>query len=170
MKNFKLILASTTMLGTLLLGLSTNANAANFHTNAAGFKDTDLISIWRVTSNGYIYSPVSVTTEVNINATTSGSNWLATKRELISQTFADAFSVYPSAKFGNGVLNLRGSNVTLDKIGSYIFDPAYTLVGKYTTAQQTYSPNSESGYGQSVFYGGNGSFQVDSTASVDFQW
>ncbi|MBP2001136.1 hypothetical protein J2Z69_002179 [Paenibacillus shirakamiensis] len=170
MKNLRIVLAASTLLGSLLFGFSTESKASTFHTNAANYTDTDLISIWRVTNTGSIYSPVSVKTEVSINATTSGNNWLATKRELVSQTLRDAFLSYPNANFGPGLLNLRGSNVTLDTRGSYIYDPAYTLIGKLTTTSQIYSPNAQAGYGQSVFYGGSGSFQVDSTASVDFNW
>lgn len=133
-------------------------------------EDTDLISIWRVANGGYIYSPVSVTSYVSIYSTTSGSNLLATKRELVSKTFLSAWDVYPNATFGPGILNIRGSNVSLPNYGSYLSDPNWAMIGKYNDTQALYSSTSGSGYGQSVFVGGSGSFQVDTTGQVDFTW
>lgn len=134
-KKIGLLLTSTSLLGALLVGFSANvsdvsADGKEFQILAVHPTDTDLISIWRVTTSGYIYSPVSVTTTVHINSTTSGSNLVATKRELTSMTPDGSFSVYPSATWGPGLLNLRGSNVSLPKRGDYIWDPAYEFSGK----------------------------------------
>lgn len=175
-KKIGLLLASSSLMGALLIGFAPDkVNAASVDDGIIKSlmvrpEDTDLISIWRVTSSGYIYSPVSVTTTVQINSTTSGSDLVATRRELISQTHVGSFDVYPNATFGPGLLNLRGSNVNLPNQGSYIHDPDYVVAGKYNDSSATYSNSPSSAYGQTVFMAGSGGFQIDNTASVDFTW
>lgn len=160
-------------MGALFIGNTNNGNvaeAAPIQPQAVRATDTDLISIWIVDSGGYVYSPVSVTTTAQINSTTSGSNWVATRRELISSTHRNAFLAYPNATWGAGTLELRGANVPLPKTGSYIGQPGLEYSGKYNDTQQTYSSISAPARGSTVFYAGFGGFQIDNTAWVDFNW
>ncbi|MGG4034310.1 hypothetical protein ABEV74_11505 [Paenibacillus cisolokensis] len=139
---------------------------------AVRYEDTDIISVWRVTQQGHIYSPVSVTTLVTINANGVGSNYVATYREVYSQTFANYWTIYPNAQFGPVELVLRGSSVPLPNRGTYIHDPDYRVVGLYNNTQQTYPGAAEAapGRGVSGFFAGSGGYQIDNTAQVDFTW
>lgn len=173
-KKIGFLLAVTSLVGTLFIGNANNGNVASadpIRPQAVTATDTDLISFWIVDDSGArVYSPVSVTTTAQINATTSGSNWVATRRELISSTHKNAFLAYPNATWGAGTLELRGSNVSLPKKGSYIGQPGLEYSGKYNDTSQTYSSTSAPARGSTVFYGGFGAWQIDNTAWVDFTW
>ncbi|GIP45100.1 hypothetical protein J45TS6_35590 [Paenibacillus sp. J45TS6] len=175
-KKIALLLAASSMMGALFIGDSIIRNDVALadpivSPQAVSPSDTDLISMWMVDDSGArIYTPVSVTTNVQINATTSGSNWVATRRELVSSTHKNAFLAYPNATWGAGTLELRGGNVSLPKKGAYIGHTELRYSGKYNDARQTYSSTSAPAAGSTVFYGGFGSFQLDNTAWVNFNW
>lgn len=156
----------------MLFSFSTSASAAQ-----SSYEDTDLISIWRVTTSGHIYSPVSVLTKVTIDYTVSAPTggaaplYNVTKREVYSQTLKGYFAVYPNAQFGPISLSIRGNDVPLTTLGSYIVDSNYQAVGYYNSSSASYSVSGGSaGVGKTGFFAGLGGFQIDNTAQVDFNW
>ncbi|REK75951.1 hypothetical protein [Paenibacillus paeoniae] len=164
-KALKLIICIVILFSGVLM-INTKASA-----DSSRFEDTDIISIWRVTTSGYIYSPVSVTTLVTIEYTNSPSIYYVNYRQVYSQTMASYWAVYPNAQFGPVSLNIRGENVSIPTQGTYLYNPSYRVVGYYNNSSKSYVKNeSSTGNGVTGFFGGAGAFQVDNTAQVDFNW
>ncbi|UHA75613.1 hypothetical protein [Paenibacillus sp. 481] len=135
------------------------------------YEDTDLISIWRVTRQGSIYSPVSVTSKVTIIRQENPHAYYVTKRELMSQTFKSYFDIYPSAQFGPRELNIRGQIQHLPKSGSYIIGAPYTAQGILSDDPISFDRNGYgASYGKTGFFAGSGAIQFDNTGQVDFNW
>lgn len=141
--------------------------------NAAIYEDTDWLSCWRVTSQGSIYTPVSLTARVMIDSVqVSGSDFITMKREdMIAETLSQYWASFPNASLNVGTLYLRGITQSLPWDGTYWSDPSYTKKGKYNDSQQLFDLNySSSNYGKAVFFTGSGGMQTNNTAQVDFTW
>lgn len=138
----------------------------------SSFEDTDLLSIWRVSSTGYIYTPVSIYTKATIYYTVNSPNYNVTKREVYSRVLRSVYDNYPSAQFGPNKLVIRGGTVIIPTKGSYMDNVSFFWDGYYNDTPTTYPISSTgSGYGQTKFIAGVGGYQPgDSTTQVDFTW
>lgn len=156
----------------LLLNLVFSCFAGVANATSVMYEDTDLLNCWRVTSQGYIYTPVSLTAKVLINyEQVSGQDFITMYREdLIASTLAQYWASYPNATMNVGTLNIRGTNQSLPNVGTYLYDPSYVVTGRYNDTQKIFGTTPSAGYGQAVFFCGTGGYQTNNTAQVDFNW
>lgn len=135
-------------------------------------EETDYLSCWRTSSSGYIYTPVSLTARVLIDADQpAGLDFITMHREdLIGETLSQYWASFPNASLQVGNLNIRGTTQSLPNVGSYLYDPNYQVVGRYNSTYQNFDLSYGSSYGQSLFFVVSGGYQTNNTATVNFTW
>jgi hypothetical protein len=139
--------------------------------DVGNYTDTDLLVIYKVSSQGYILSPVALTSQVMINWSAPSVNFKSVSRkDLIAQTTMGAFSVYPSATMGVGTLSIRGVAKSLPNTGTYLHDTSTAVTGKYSDASETYYDSPDSCYGTTAFIAGSSGMQFNTTGQVDFSF
>ncbi|MFB6367733.1 hypothetical protein ACFCP7_27600 [Paenibacillus elgii] len=136
------------------------------------YQDTDLLNCWRVTTQGSIYTPVSLTAQVLINSEqVSGQDFITMHREdLIAETLSQYWASFPNASLNVGQLNIRGTDQSLPNDGTYWSSSSSRIVGKYNDSQRTFNVNPAASYGTAVFFVNSGGYQLNNTAQVDFTW
>ncbi|WP_144028733.1 hypothetical protein [Paenibacillus tyrfis] len=139
---------------------------------ATKYENTNLLNCWRVSTQGSVYTPVSLTARVLINSEqVSGQDFITMYREdLIAETLSQYWGSFPNASLNVGQLNIRGTGQSLPNDGTYWSSPSYRVVGKYNDSQRTFNLSSGASNGTAVFFVNSGGYQLNNTAQVDFTW
>jgi hypothetical protein len=149
---------------------ASNARAA---TQTSIWTGTTLISAWVVDTDGWIYTPVALNTDVDIayDPTYSSNQYQVTRKDLIAYAHKGYWNNYTTAQMNIGTLTLRGSVKSLPTTGNYLYPSYYYWIGKYSSATEYYSSTSSNdNTGTSYFYVGTDGFQINNTGSVTFTW
>lgn len=155
---------------TLLVGVLSFSTPS--HATTTSFTDTDWLNAWRVSSSGYIYTPVALTTKVisDFSIDYTAKTKVATRWDLSASISSSAASTY-GGSLGVGTLNVRGSSVSLPNTSSYVSDPNTVVTGRNWTGTKSYSATEGSSYGTSAYIvSSSKGYQTNTTGQVDFSW
>ncbi|MGZ0053063.1 hypothetical protein [Brevibacillus gelatini] len=154
----------------MLLGVLTFTTPG--HATVANYDDTDLLNAWRVSNNGYIYTPIALTTKVVSDFSLDYTSKTKTaKRWDLSASISSGIAGIFEGSLSVGTLNIRGSSVSLPNISSYVTDPNTVIRGRNWTGSKGYTGSEGDCYGTSSYIvSGSKGYQTNSTGEVNFRW
>lgn len=156
-----------------ILGASSITSNNIYASEVSNFSDTDTINSYRISSSGYIYTPVALTAQALFNWDYSSTNVVQINRQdLIASALSQYWSSFPNGNMSVGTMKLRGTTQSLPNVGSYIYNPSYSQTGRYNNGSSGtwYTPDSSASSGNVVYNTGSGGYQLNTTAQVDFNW
>lgn len=138
----------------------------------SNFEETDALAVWRVSSQGYILTPVALKAQ-SIITWDWDSNYTRKKvirKDSIAMASVRYWDIFPNARLFAGKMVLRGVEQNLSYSGSYVHDPAYYVDGRYSSTVEYWPSSASRCISYALFYAGTGAYQLDYDADVEFQW